>query len=76
MTTSENTGGQSPINEQKPLVILSGNPVDNPATEDPAAEQEYIFSSESDDDAEQEPAEDLNDATKRRREQNASFEAL
>lgn len=76
MTFLENTGGQSLINEQKPVVILPGNPADSPTTEDPAVEQEYISSCVSDDDIEQEPAEDLNDVTKRRRAQNASFEAL
>ena len=75
MPISESTGRKSSINEQRPHTILSGNPVDNPATEDAAAEQEYISPGESDDDVGQ-PTEDLNDVTKRRRAQNAQFEAL
>lgn len=76
MATPGNPGRESSINEQRPHVILSGNPVDNPAIEDAVAEQEYISSGESDDDAEKDPADDLNDVTRRRRAQNASFEAL
>jgi len=76
MATPEITGEGNFNNEQKPLIILSGSPVDNPAMEDATAEQEYISSGESDDDGEKQPAEDLNDVTKRRRAQNAQFEAL
>lgn len=75
MAIPGNPGGESSINEQKPLIILSGSPVDNSGTENAAAEQEYISPGESDDDVGQ-PTEDLNDVTKRRRAQNAQFEAL
>jgi endoribonuclease Dicer len=77
MATPGNPRAEIPINGQKPYVIIPGKIVDSPATEAAAAEQDCTSSGDSDDDdAKQEPADDRNHVTKRRRAQNAQFEAL
>lgn len=74
MTTPEEPEKENPINQQTPKVVVPIVSVEDATAEAETAVEKGISSDESDE--EQERVKDITDASKRRRVQNAKFEAL
>lgn len=74
MTAPEEPAKENLINQQTPNVVVPIVSVEDATSEAETAVEEDISSDKSDE--EQEKVEDITDASKRRRVQNAKFEAL